>query len=255
MLASISRRFTFIGLLTAVSIGSALAQPTQPKLRVVSFYTVKADRLGDFNAATKEYVEALKKGGSERGMTLWQSLTGEREYALVRYHGSWAELDQQREPKLQPLAGEVSTITARIIACVETYRRVMYELDGDLSTLLPMGSEPQAMARVIRTWVRPEHVTAYRALYKAEVLPAAKKAGLKLFSVSHVRFGGSTSEFSSVIGLDKWAQLDGEAPMVTAMGGQAAYDKFLAKLRPLITRSEYVMYRYVKDSSYTPAMK
>jgi len=213
----------------------------------VTFYTIKADRVGDFLAAAKEFAEVARKGGSERSFSVWSSLTGPREYALVRYHAKWAELDQTRESKLDPVAGHLAAINARIVATVESSRRVISEVDVDLG--LPIPATAPAMARVIRTWVRPEHVAAYRALYKAEVLPAAKKAGLSLFSVSHVRFGGATTEFNSVAGFSNWAALDGDPPIVTAMGGPAAYEKFLAKLRPLIERSEYEMYRLMKDQS------
>ena len=89
------------------------------------------------------------------------------------------------------------------------------------------------MVQVLRTWVRPEHIEAYRTLVKSDTLPAIKKSGAKMYSVGHVRVGGANQEYSSVIALDNWAALDGVMPIVTGLGGQAAYDKFLTKLRTL----------------------
>ena len=123
-----------------------------------------------------------------------------------------------------------------------------------MSLPIPSG-EPQPLARVQRTWVRPDQVTAYRELIKSEVLPAYKKAGAKVYSVARTRTGGSMFEYSSVTGLDKWADLDGETPFIKALGGQAAFDKFQAKRAAMVTRTEFEMYRFMKDQSYMPPVK
>lgn len=247
------RNWASISLLTAVSAGTVFAQP-QPSIRSVTFATIKADRVADYLAAVKEIAVLMQKGGSERPYSTWVSLSGPREYAVVRYTSKWAEYDTVLEAKLQPMAGQLTALLSRINSTIESSRRVIYALESELSLPLP-NSDPQPMARVLRTWIRPDQVNAYRALIKSDVLPAMKKSGSQLFSVARVRFGGSTYEYNSVTGLDKWAELDGEVPLVTAMGGQAAYDKFLAKMRPMITRSEYELYRFMKDHSYMPPAK
>jgi hypothetical protein len=244
-----TRRSWIMSLLFAAS---ALAQSGPPTIRVSSFYTVKSDRVGDFLAATKEYATAVKEGGSERSFNLWMSLSGEREYVLVRHHRKWAEMDETLDPKLKDIAPRLSAITSRIMSCVESYHRVISQLDSDLSLPLPTGT-PQPMARVLRTWVKSEKLAEYRTIVKNELLPAARKAGLTLYSVSHPRFGGSNFQIDSVSGVANWAELDGEAAIITALGGQDAYQKFLARIRPLVNRSEYQMYRWMKDQSYTPS--
>ena len=251
---SICRTSAALGALMAMNAGAVMAQSEQPKVRSVVFSTVKAGRVGDFLAANKETVETLKKAGSERGYTAWVAGSGPREYAFVRYHNQWAELDApQREPKLSAVAGQLTALGARIGATIESSRRVLYVLDHDLS--IPMGDAPTAMVQVLRTWVRPDQIEAYRTLIKSDVLAAAKKSGMKTYGVAHVRGGGANQEYNSVTELANWAALDGVNPIVTGMGGQAAYDKFLAKLRPLVSRSEYEIYRYLPDQSYLPPRK
>jgi hypothetical protein len=93
-----------------------------------------------------------------------------------------------------------------------------------------------------------------RVLVKSEVLPAAKKAGLKAFTVEQVRYGAPNTEFVSVAGLSNWADLDGGTWIEKAMG-QDGYQRFLLKIRQLIIESEAAIYRYVPDSSYIPAAK
>ncbi len=255
MMISTYRSSAALAMLMAIGGGTAMAQPEQPKVRSVQFATVKADRVGDYLSATKDFTEAVKKAGSERSYSTWVSLSGPREYALVRYHTKWSELDALpgSDPALKGIAGQLSALNARINATIESSRRVIYVLDHDLSLPLP-DAAPQPIAQVLRTWVRPDQLEAYRALVKSDLLPAAKKAGVKRYSVAHVRAGGANQEYNTVSGLDNWAALDGESPIVAGLGGQAAYDKFLAKLRPLVTRTEYEMYRYMPERSY-PAPK
>ena len=245
------RRWASIVLFSAITASAAMAQPAQPKIRRVAFYTVKADRVGDFLAATKEYAAAVQKSGGTRYLSMWQSMSGNREYAQVRYYQNYAELDDQRDPKLKDIAGDLATIVARIMATVESSRTVISALDAETSLPLPSG-QTQAYARVLQTWVRPDQFNNYQALIKAEILPAAKKAGIKLYSRARVRMGGSSYEFSSVTGFDKWAEFDGDSPIVKAMGGRAAYEKFLAKMQPMIVRNEVQIYRFLKDQSYLP---
>jgi len=247
------RSWARTGLLMAITSGAMFAQQPQPAIRSVTFYTIKADRVADYLAAVKELVAVRQKGGSERYFSNWLSLSGPREYAVVFYHSKWAELDLTPDPKLQSVAGESAALGARINATVESRRTVHASLESELSLPIPAG-EPQPLARVLRTWVRPDQVAAFRALIKSDVLPAYKKAGAKVYSVARTRYGGSTFEYSSVTGLDKWADLDGETPLIKAMGGQAAYDKFLAKRAAMVSRSEIEMYRFLKDQSYMPAM-
>lgn len=234
--------------MTAASF-TAVAQSAPPAIRSSSFYTVKPDRVGDFLAAAKEYAEVTRANNGARHFSLWMSLTGEREYVLVRYYSKWADIDDTQDPKLKDVAARLTAINSRIMSCVEKYHRVLQSLDADLSIALPVGSTIP-MARVLRTWIRPDKMAEYRALVKSDLLPAAQKANMKLFSVSTVRFGSSNYEMNTITALDKWADLDGDGPIVTAMGGREAYTRFLAKLRPLVTRSEYEIYRYMKDQSY-----
>lgn len=251
-MTSLTRRsWACTGLLMAITAGAVFAQPAQPTIRSVTFYTIKADRIGDYLAAVKDLAALRAKAGSARYSSTWASLSGPREYALVTYRSKWAELDVVADAKMQPVAMQYAALLARINATVESSRTVHHALDSELSLPLPTG-DPQPLARVLRTWVRPDQVDAYRALTKSDVLPAYKRAGTKFYSVARTRFGGSTFEFTSVTGLDKWAELDSEVPLIKAMGGQAAYEKFLAKRATMVARTEVEMYRFLKDQSYMP---
>jgi quinol monooxygenase YgiN len=241
-------RCVFAFAAAAMLIGPARAQ--QGNIQSIRFYTVKPDRVGDFLAATKEFAEVAKKGGSERYFFLLHSLTGANEYVRVENFTKWAEIDETGpEPKMKEQAAQLQSITTRIFQCIESSHRIIDEVQSDLS--LPQTGGVQ-MLRVLRTRVRPEKANEYMALVKSETLPAAKKAGLKFYTVSQVRYGEPSTEFVSASGLSKWADLDGGLWIQKSMG-EEGYQRFLAKLRPLIIESEAEIYSVVFDSSYQPA--
>jgi hypothetical protein len=103
-------------------------------------------------------------------------------------------------------AAQLQSIGSRIAQCEESTHRVIEEVLPDLG-LPPTGAAP-TMIRVLVTQVRPDKVSEYLALVKGEVLPAAKKAGLKAYSVAQVRYGAPNTEFVSVAGLSNWADLE-----------------------------------------------
>ncbi len=80
-----------LALAAAVALVSTVS--AQGNIRSVTFYTVKPDRIGDFQAEIKEFNAIYAKGGSTNYNSVCVSLTGPREYARVGYYTKWAELD------------------------------------------------------------------------------------------------------------------------------------------------------------------
>ena len=239
---------------TAAAIVALMAPAwaQQRNLRSVTFFRVKPDRVGDFQAGIKEYNAVFQKAGSDRYYTIWQSTTGSNEYARVDYYAKWAELDTPvaQDPKLKEHVTDLQRIGIRIIQCTESSNRIIEEVLPELS--LPATNEVPAMVRTLRTRVRPDKLNEYLALVKGEILQAAKKSGLKDYSVAQSRLGAPTTEFLSVSGFSKWADLD--QPFGVAKGmGEEGYQRFLAKIRPLILESEYNVYRFQRDLSYMQA--
>ena len=234
----------------AALVTSAFAQ--QGKIQSVSFYTIKPDRVGDFQAAVKEYNAAYAKAGSTRYSSVWQSLTGPRTYVVASYYGKWADLDAGPDPKMKDVAADVARINARINACIESGRRIIAEIQPDLS--IEQATEMPKMIRVLTTEVRPEKYREYLALVKSDILPAAQKGGLKLYEFSETIFGGPNTEVTSVVGMDNWAELDGGFGIEKTLG-KDGYEALRVNIRPLIVRSEYDEYRFHPELSYLAPVK
>jgi hypothetical protein len=246
----ISYRCVFAIAAAVLAISPAWAQ--QGTIQGVRFYKIKPDRVADFLSATKEIGALEKKAGSERYYSVWHSLTGDNEYARVDFYTKWADVGGAPDPKMEEQRTLMQGLTTRITQCTESTRRIIDEVLPEYS--LPSGGDIPKMIRVLRTKVRPEKLSEYMALTKGEILPAVKKSGVKFYNLSQMRYGESRSEIVSVTGFNSWADLDGGYGVEKGMG-EEGYQRFLAKVRPLIIDSQFDIYSLVADSSHLPAPK
>jgi hypothetical protein len=233
--------------LAVVLVTSAAAQ--RGNIVSITFYTVKPDRVGDFQAEIKEYNALYAKAGATNYNSVWASLTGPREYARVMYYNKWADLDAGPDPKLKDQEADLARIGARIIDCTEGWRRTIEEVQPDLS--LPPSNDIPKLIRVLVTQVRPDKYKEYLNLVKTEILPAAKKGELKMYQFAETRYGGSNTQVSSVVAMDGWGDLDGEVGIQKGLGKEG-YQALLDKVRPLIVQAEVNEYRFQPDLSYLP---
>jgi len=237
----------FVFAVAAALVTSAAAQ--RGNIESVTFFTVKQDRTGDFQAAVKELHAAYLKAGSTRYSSTWLSLSGPREYALATYYEKWADLDAGPDPKLKDDAADIARITTRILACTEGSRRIIAEIQPDLS--LHLATDMPKMIRVMTTDVRPEKYKDYLALVKSDILPAAQKGGLKLYEFSETRYGAPNTQVTSVVEMDAWGDLDGDFGVGKGLG-KDGYQALLDKVRPLIEKAEVNEFRFEPDLSYLP---
>jgi hypothetical protein len=107
------------------------------------------------------------------------------------------------------------------------------------------------MIRVLVTDVRPDKIGDYLDLMKNEILPAVKKGGVKDYTFASRRFGAPNTQFISVAGMNSWADFDGEFGAEKGLGKEG-YKALVAKVRMLITSSQYDVYRFESDLSYLP---
>ena len=234
--------------IVAAALGST-ASAQEGNIRSVSFYTVKPDRVGDFQAEIKEYNALLAKGGSTMYSTTWVSLTGPREYAHVTLYTKWADLDAGADPKMKDLAADLARVNMRIVDCTESWHRTIEEVVPDLS--LPDTNTMPKMIRVLVTDVRPDKYNEYLDLEKSDILPAVKKSGAPYYNFAETRYGNSNLEVTSVTGFDSWTDLDAGVGAQKGLSKED-YSALLEKVRPLIAKSEFNIYHYESDLSYMP---
>jgi len=244
--------------LTAILLAvAALATPASAQdanIRSVTFYTVKPDRVADFQAEVKEYNAILAKAGSDRYSTVWVGLTGPHEYARVQMYSKWADLDAaiDKDPKLKDQAADLDLLATHIIECTSSWRRDIEVVNLDLS-LPDTGVDMPKMIRVLVTQVRPDKYHDYLDLQKNTILPAVTKGTPKFYNFAEKRYGEAGPEFVSVTGFSNWADLDDTIGAEKGLG-KDGYQALVNQVRALIVQSEYLVYRYEPDLSYLPAV-
>lgn len=239
--------------LAAILVLAATAAPAwaqQGSIRSVQHVRVKRDRTGDFQAAIRDMVELYKKAGVSRGFTMWSPSSGPMEFVVVSYMAKFADMDQTMDPKMKDHQGAMAAIAARLNSCAESMETEIHSMAPEL-TAAP-GKEPPAYVRTGRTTVAPGKMNEVLDLFKNEMVPAWKKAGIAGYGVARVRYGAPTNQIHTFTAMKGWADLDGPPPVETAMG-TAAYQAFLTKIRALTIRTEYTIYRYRANLSYIPA--
>jgi len=239
-------------ILLAVAALAAPASAQDANIRSVTFYTVKPDRIADFQAEVKEYNAILAKAGSDRYSTIWVALTGPYEYARVQMYSKWADLDKTvaNDPKLKDQAVDLARLSNHIVECTSSWCREIEVVDPDLS-LPESGDEPQ-MIRVLVTQVRPEKYRDYLVFQKNVILPAIKKSGTKDYNFADVHFGVAGPTFVSVVGIKNWADLDDGVGAQKGVSNEE-YQAIVDQAHSLIVSSNFLIYRYESDLSYLPA--
>lgn len=229
---------------------AAIATAQTGNIRTITFVSVKPDRIGDFQAELKEIHALMKKDNSTRYTSVWVSLTGPREYAIVSYHNKWSELDEGADSATKDDAADLARLQTRMIDCASSWRRTIDVIQPDLS-LTQTSPEMPKMVRVLTTLVRADKYQEYLDVIKSDVLPAAKKGGLTTYLFSETKYGAPNTQVTSVIAMDKWAELD-EPFGIEKVLGKDGYKALLGKVRPLIIQSEVNEYRFQPELSYLP---
>ncbi|HEY1803971.1 MAG TPA: hypothetical protein VGG45_05780 [Terracidiphilus sp.] len=239
-------------MLLAVAALDVPANAQDANIRSVTFYTVKPDRIADFQAEVKDYNAILAKAGSDRYSSIWVSLTGPYEYARVQMYSKWADLDSTigNDPKLKDQQADLARLSTHIIECTSSWRREIEVVNPELS--LPDGGVEPKMIRVLVTQVRPEKFREYLDFQKNVILPAIKKSGAKVYNFADAHFGLAGPTFISVVGMDNWADLDDGVGAQKGMSKED-YQKVVDQAHSLIVSSNFEIYRYEADMSYLPA--
>ncbi len=240
--------------LAAILILAAVPAPAwaQNEIRTVTHVQVKSDKVGDFTAAVKEMVALYTKAGVAKPFTMWQALTGTREFVVAAYSSKWAEMDQTMDPRMKDHQGAMSGIGARLNAAAESIETEIHAVVPDLNS--PQGKAPPPFVRTGRTTVAAGKMDEVLALFKNEVVPAWKKSGVTDYGVYRIRYGAPTNQMHTFTAMKGWADLDSPSPLATAMDPEP-YRQLINKINALTLRTEYTVYRFRPELSYMPAAK
>jgi hypothetical protein len=238
-------------LLAAITL-TVLAAPSwaqERNIRRVLFVTPKLERTDEWKAAVKDYMATVKKSGWDQPYTAWASQTGPAQYAFVQYFAKWTDLDSFPSKGLE---ADLAPVMAKLQGTTLSLETWVDEMQPELT--IP-GAELPKLVRTGRMHIMPGKLEGMLALYKSELVPAFKKAGLTNFGIAVSRYGTPTNEIHTYLGLDGWAGLfDGSVGTQKVMSADA-YKAYMAKANAMIENIDYTIWRFQPELSYLPEKK
>jgi len=241
------RLWLFVAIAT---LAFALPSQAQGNIRTVYLVKVKSGQEENWKSIVKDVAALRKKTGSKESFTVWDSLTGPTQHAVVWYNAKWKEMDEM-DPAGKGSEAEYTGLFARLTDATESLEVWIDELQPDMTM---MSSDVPPVIRVGRTKVISGKMPEVRALFHDEVFPAVQKSGATSFGVAVARFGTPSNEIHTFLGLKGWGDLDEPVGAAKGMGADG-YKAFEAKITPLIESTEFSIYKFAPELSYLAPAK
>jgi len=229
---------------------SSAQAPVQRQLIALQFLVLKPGMGPEWQEFRKsETLPAARKAGVKEQEVWNTAVFGEGGYVLVTPIESLAQYDGA-SPIVRALGQEgARAYAAKAAKFIEKAHTVAIETRPDLSIAPSATSEPK-LAVVTTTTVAAGRDDEYESFVKTAVLPAIRKAGPKGYLVSRVVYGGNLNQYTSVVLLDSFADLQ---RWREAFAKQAVTARLAAKSMGIVTSRENGVYRFVPDLSIMSA--
>lgn len=121
----------------------------------------------------------------------------------------------------------------------------------DLSYVADPAARPK-MAILTRVDVKADKLADFERFLKGEWIAALKKGGGKHYTVSQVVYGGSTTEYHTLVGIDSFAELGKGHPVFNALGDDGVV-KMMATSGQSTQRIERTVIRLDSEMSFGAA--
>jgi len=237
-------------LFCVVSTTFTVAAQTPPALLSVARVQVKPDRVGEFMDVEKQYSAAFKKGGGTIRVVYRNAAGNPFEFLVIAGMPNYAALDDKSFYAKGATEAELTRMAARRAQCFDSVQTTYERTQPDLGFNPPGTPQPKTVT-MVRVNVHSDMIQQWMATVKSELVPAWKKAGQPGMLARRVEYGGSRNQFTIRVPLNKWADLDGEGPLVKALGQDGAA-KLGAKLSSM-SSAEWLVYNYQPELSVPPS--
>jgi hypothetical protein len=224
---------------------------------------VKPEKLADFQALTKKWIDANRRFNGDRWLAMETVYGDGNVFQFTSTRQDYAEIDKIGEAEMsaanQAFGKDVADKMARDFqSCLVWSRSELRRRRWDLSRKAP--ADPAAYAkfigesRVLRTTavhLRPGRIADFEALLKEAKEAGEKAAGTQALFVSQVIEGGKGTTFyvtslrGSLSGFDK-------NPTVREILGEEGYKKYLQVNAESVEQTESVLFRFSPGLSNPP---
>jgi hypothetical protein len=230
---------------------AAQTSPAPPVYMRLNVVDVRPDMMADYVALQKaESIPALQKGGVE-WRDAWRAGNFGSPFtiAYISPITSFAAFDGPTPIEKALGADGAQQYMAKIAKMVNGSRVYAIRARPDLGYKGPEGMAMPKLGILASVEVMAGRQPDFEMIIKNEWTPALKKAGVPMYNVSEVVYGGAIGEYYTFTPLENYAQLDKGHPIQQVIG-EAGLMKLMAKLGPHIRHAERMVLRYDEELSF-----
>jgi hypothetical protein len=241
----------FAATLVATAVPS-FGQTAAPAMLNVVHYRVKVDHIQEFEEVEKQIGGSYKKAApTDQFRIVYRSTVGNTlDFEVFTPLSKFADRDGDNPYNKMATEQERSTRTARLSQYLENVQTTIDKPLDDLTINTQGVQFPPTYVHAIRIRVRMGGSNDFDAVVKNELIPALKKAEVKMLLARRIELGG-VSDYQFAEGFEKWAEMDAPDTLPKTMGAEA-FRKMMDKLNQLVTLREDTIWRYQADMSYYP---
>lgn len=227
----------------------AASSPPARTLLSIQYLRVKREMAAEWREFRKnETLPMLQKAGIKQ-QTVWNTANfGEGGMLIVTPIESLAQYDNPG-PAVRALGQEGATAyNAKGARFIESAHTVAIETRPDLSSPPAADYQPRIVV-ITTTTIMSGRDDEYENFIKTSVLPVIKKAAPKGYLVARVVYGGNLNQYTSVVLLDSFADLQ---KYRETFNKEAAAARLAAKSAGLVMSRENAIYRLNTELSLLP---
>jgi hypothetical protein len=241
--------FLCLAALAALPLSAQVAPPASRllSLTIVSIKPGMMQAYIDFQKS--EAIPAMQKGGQTWRESWRTAVFGDPfEVAHVTEIKGFDQFDTPSP--LRKALGEAgyTAYLAKISPMVTAQRTYAIRTRPDLGYVADPAARPK-MAILTTVDVKSDKLMDFETFIKGEWIAALKKGGGKHYSVSQVVYGGNTTEFMTLVGIDTFADLAKGHPVTKALGEEGLV-KLMAKSGGFAQRVDRRIIRLDPDLSF-----
>lgn len=232
----------------AASAAAVSSQAPAPQLLALNVVSVQPGMMRAYIDLQKaEIIPALQKGGQAFRETWRTAVFGDAfMFAHVSPISGFDQYDGQ-SPMVKALGQDgYAALLAKLRPMIASQKMYALRTRPDLSVVTDGTRQPMAILTVVQ--VQPTKLLEFESFIKGEWIPAIKKGGAKAYTVVQVLYGGGTTEFHTLVGIDKYADLASH-PATKALG-EDGLNKMMAKSGGFASSIERTVIRMDPELSF-----
>jgi len=226
------------------------AEPAKSRLLQLVILNVRPGMMKAYIDYQKsDFIPTLQKGGV-KWRDSWRTAVFGDPYQIAHVTDV-TSLDQYDSPSaIQKVLGDVAYVAyqEKIGSMITGVKYYLIRTRPELSYMADPANQPK-MAILTSVDVMTDKVAEFESFITSDWIPALKSGGGKYYAVSQVVYGGSPTEYMTLVGVDNYADVGKGHPVMRTLGEQGV-NKLMARVGAYTHHVERQLIRLDPDLSF-----